>query len=43
MPMNSCLGCRAGIRKGKLETLNLLGLRHIIEAEKLNQFLYKRN
>ncbi len=34
---------RAWIRKGKLEALNLPGLGIIIDAEKLNEFLYKRN
>jgi len=34
---------RAWIRKGKLEALDLTGLGIIIEAEKLNEFLYQRN
>jgi hypothetical protein len=34
---------RAWIRKGKLEALNLPGLGIIIDAKKLNEFLYKRN
>lgn len=34
---------RAWIRKGKLEALNLPGIGIIIEAEKLNEFLDRRN
>ena len=34
---------RAWIRKGKLEALDLPGLGIIIQAEKLNEFLYQRN
>ena len=34
---------RAWIRKGKLEALDLTRLGIIIEAEKLNEFLWQRN